>query len=136
MPAQPIKGPEINRAAWAFVYLEHYMRYPYLSVDSVRKAARLAADSDVSVEARKKGGFTYEYIKVGGSLGLSKTYKARRAAYLARATDNGKPRHPLINPNDGYLTRYGLSLLCWAYSPQADKTRAALNKELRHWYNR
>ena len=104
-------------------------RLPLLHANTVRRAATIAARLGVSERARSRGGITWEILKLGRSSALSSVARKRRDAYLARATDKGKARHPIVHqsgPDRGLLTRYGLALACWAYSPDPAATRRAL----------
>jgi hypothetical protein len=105
---------------------------PMLSVRTVARAAELAAPIGVSSAARAPGGYTHELIKLGSSSALSENYRRRREGYLARSTDKGRPRHNIVHtdgPDRGLLTRYGLALACWAYSPDPAATRRAITLE-------
>lgn len=107
-------------------------RLPMLRAPTVRRAARLAEEIGVSVRARERGGFTWEVLKLGSVGALPEWQRKRRDAYLARATKNGSARYPIVHARGvwrGYLTRYGLALACWAYSPDPSATRRALSLE-------
>ena len=107
-------------------------RLPTLRAQTVAKAAAIAAEIGVSERARARGGYTWEVLKLGSVGALPEFQRRRRDGYLARATDNGRPRSPVIHtsgPDKGLLTRYGLALACWAYSPDPEATRRALARE-------
>jgi len=110
------------------------VRLPLLHAPTIRKAAKLAAYLGVSERARAPGGFTHEVLKLGKVSALPEWQRKRRDAYLARATKRGAPRYPIVKTSglyDGFLTRYGLALACWGYAPDPQKTRQALDRELK-----
>jgi hypothetical protein len=109
-------------------------RLPTLRAATVARAAALADLIGVSERARARGGYTWEVIKLGSVGSMPEFQRRRRDGYLTRATDNGKPRNPIVHadgPYRGFLTRYGLALACWAYSPDPAATRRALALEER-----
>ena len=109
-------------------------RLPTLRAPTVARAAALADLIGVSERARAPGGYTWEVLKLGSVGALPEFQRRRRDGYLARATDHGEPRNPIVHadgPYRGLLTRYGLALACWAYSPDPAATRRALLLEER-----
>ena len=101
--------------------------YPWMRVETAKRAEPFAAAQDVSTVARSRRGFMPAYKAAGSAGKLSPAWKSKRNAFVARHMAQVKGGNEALWKGDEPSRRH-LALAMWAYSPDSSR--------FRHWLDR